>query len=132
VAAVVGEAVRGGLGVAGPDDVVLASNEGRVHALYVEEDFDRRGYRCDRCGALGPDVEAAKVCPFCQGELRAVLDLKEALVARTLAGGGRVALVRHDPRLHSYRGVAALLRQTAPTGLRGASLPAAAPGAAQP
>jgi peptide subunit release factor 1 (eRF1) len=120
---VVGEALRGSVAVVGPDDVVLAVNEGRVHALVVEEDFERRGYLCDNCAALGPDVEAAEVCPFCAGDLRAVQNLREALVARTLAGGGRVEIVPHENRLHSYRGVAAFLRQTAQTGLRGASPP---------
>lgn len=130
--AVVGEALRGGVAVVGPEDVVLAVNQGRVHALIVEEDLERRGYSCDNCGALGADVEAAEVCPFCQGELRAVQNLREALVARTLAGGGRVEVVPHENRLHSYRGVAAYLRQTAQTGLRGASQPwPTAPGANQ-
>jgi hypothetical protein len=133
VAAAVVEAVRGGVGVAGPEDVVLASNEGRIQALFVEEDFTRSGVRCDVCGALGADVARAEVCPFCQGEVRAVLHLREALVARTLAGGGRVTVVRHDGRLHAYRGVAALLRQTAHTGMRGASPPwPTAPGASRP
>jgi hypothetical protein len=129
---VVGEAMRGGVAVVGPDDVVLAVNQGRVHTLVVEEDFERRGFSCDNCGALGPDVEAAEICPFCAGELRAVQNLREALVARTLAGGGRVELVRHEHRLHSYKGVGAFLRQTAQNGLRGANLPwPAAPGAGQ-
>ena len=61
------------------------------------------------------------MCPFCSGDLRAVQSLREALVARTLAGGGRVEVVPHANKLHSYRGVAAFLRQTAPTGLRGTS-----------
>jgi peptide subunit release factor 1 (eRF1) len=121
VGAVVGEALRGSVAVVGPDDVVLAVNEGRVNALFVEEDFERRGFQCDNCGALGPDVEAAEICPFCAGDLRAVQNLREALVARTIAAGGRVEIVPHEQRLHSYRGVAALLRQTAQTGLRGAS-----------
>lgn len=130
---VVGEALRGGLGVLGPEDVVLALNEGRVHTLVLEDDFRRAGYRCDHCGALGSNAESADDCPFCGGELRVVHDLGEALVARTLADGGRVAVVTHANRLHSYRGVAAFLRQSAPTGLRGASPPwPAAPGADQP
>ena len=129
---VVGEALRGGVAVVGPDDVVLAVNQGRVHTLVVEEDFERRGFSCDNCGALGPDVEAAEVCPFCAGELRAVQNLREALVARTLSGGGRVELVRHESRLHGYKGVGAWLRQTAQHGLRGASPPwPTAPGASQ-
>ncbi|HEY6003325.1 MAG TPA: hypothetical protein VIV57_10665 [Anaeromyxobacter sp.] len=60
------------------------------------------------------------------------LDRGEALVARALAEGGRVEVVAHTNKLHSYRGVGAFLRQTAATGLRGASPPwPAAPGANQ-
>jgi peptide subunit release factor 1 (eRF1) len=132
VDAVIGQALRGALAVVGPEDVVLAVNEGRVHTLVVEEDFARTGFRCDNCDALGGNVEAAEVCPFCGGDLRAVPHLREALVARTLASGGRVEVVPHGNKLHSYRGVAAVLRQTAPTGLRGASPPwPTAPGASQ-
>lgn len=120
---VVGEALRGGLGVLGPDDVVLALNEGRVHTLVIEDDFERTGWRCDNCRALGEDAESAERCPFCAGDVYVVHDLGEALVARALAEGGRVEVVAHTNRLHSYRGVAAFLRQTAATGLRGASPP---------
>jgi hypothetical protein len=132
VDAVVGEALRGGPGVLGPDDVVLALNEGRVRTLVIEDDFRRAGYRCDNCGALGAKAGAAEVCPFCEGDLRVVHDLREALVASALAAGGRVQVLPHGNKLHSYRGVGAFLRQTAPTGLRGASLPwPSAPGASQ-
>jgi hypothetical protein len=133
VAGVVGEALRGGIAVVGPEDVVLAVNEGRVHELVLEEDFRRSGWRCDNCEALGADAESAEVCPYCGGELRAVLDLGEALVARALAVGAAVEIVPRERRLHGYRGVGAFLRQTAPTGLRGASAPSpAAPGATPP
>ncbi len=133
VDAVVGQALRGSRAVVGPEDVVLALNEGRVQTLVIEEDFARAGFRCDNCDALGSSVERAEVCPFCGGHVRAVPHLGEVLVARTLAEGGRVEVVPHGNKLHSYRGVAALLRQTGPTGLRGASQPwPTAPGANQP
>ncbi|GAO01380.1 hypothetical protein [Anaeromyxobacter sp. PSR-1] len=128
----VGEALRGGLGVVGPEDVVQAVNEGRVHRLVLEEDFQRAGWQCDRCTALGA-TRGADLCPYCGGDLHTVQQLGEALVARTLAGGGAVEVVAHANRLHGYRGVGAFLRQTAPTGLRGASPPwPTAPGASQP
>jgi peptide subunit release factor 1 (eRF1) len=127
---VVGQALRGGLAVLGPEDVVLAVNEGRVHELVIEEDFQRAGWRCDNCDALGARAEAVEVCPFCAGDVRVVKALGEALVARTLAGGGRIEVVPHERKLHSYRGVAAFLRQTSPTGLAGGSSPwPTAPGA---
>lgn len=130
---VVGQALRGGLAVLGPEDVVLAVNEGRVHELVIEEDFRRAGWRCDNCDALGATAASVEVCPFCAGDLHVVHELGEALVARTLAGGGRVEVVPHANRLHSYRGVAAFLRQTSANGLRGASPPwPTAPGASRP
>jgi hypothetical protein len=131
--AVVGEALRGGLGVLGPGDVVLALNEGRVHKLVLEDDFRLTGWRCDNCDALGANAESAEVCPYCAGDLRALHHLDEALVARTLGEGGQVELVGHANKLHSYRGVGAFLRQTAPTGMGGRSPPwPTAPGANQP
>lgn len=132
VEALVGEALRGGLGVVGPEDVVQAVNEGRVHRLVLEEDFQRAGWQCDRCAALGAS-RGADLCPYCGGDLHTVQQLGEALVARALAGGAQVEVVAHANRLHGYRGVGAFLRQTAPTGLRGASPPwPTAPGASQP
>jgi peptide subunit release factor 1 (eRF1) len=129
----VGEALRGGIAVVGPEDVALALTEGRVHGLVLEEDFERAGWRCDNCDALGANAESAEACPFCGGELHVVHDLAEALVARTLAVGGTVDVVPREKRLHGYGGVGAFLRQTAPTGLRGASPPwTTAPGATQP
>jgi hypothetical protein len=132
VHALVGQALRGGLAVLGPDDVVLALNEGRVHTLVMDQDFQRAGFRCDNCGALGSSAESAEVCPWCQGELHVVHDLGEALVARTLAGGGRIDIVPRSNKLRSYRGVGAFLRQTGATGLRGGSQPwPTAPGASR-
>lgn len=133
VEALVGEALRGGVAVVGPEDVVLAANEGRVHALVLEEDFQRAGWRCDNCEALGATAGSAERCPYCGAELRVVRDLGAALVARTLAAGGTVEVVPRTRRLHGYRGVGAFLRQTSPTGLRGGSPPwPTAPGANQP
>ncbi|HET8541991.1 MAG TPA: hypothetical protein VFL83_19095 [Anaeromyxobacter sp.] len=130
---VVGEALRGGIAVVGPEDVVLALNEKRVQVLVLDEQFRRAGWRCENCDALGASAEAAEACPWCGGELHVVRDLGEALVARTLAVGGSVEVVAGDRRLRGYRGVGALLRQTAPTGLRGASPPwPTAPGASRP
>jgi len=115
---VVGEALRGGLAVLGPEDVVLAVNERRVHRLILEEDFERSGWRCRNCGALGTTHD--EVCSFCQGPLARVDALGEELVGRVLAEDGEVEVVAHTNRLHPYGRVAALLRQANPNGLSGA------------
>ncbi|WP_242344792.1 baeRF10 domain-containing protein [Anaeromyxobacter terrae] len=129
---VVAQSLRGALGVLGPSDVVEALNQGRVHRLVIEECFDGTGWRCDNCLAIGANAESAESCPYCGGELHAVRDLGEAIVARALLDGADVEVVAHANKLHSYRGVGAFLRQTAQTGLRGASPPyPSAPGANQ-
>ena len=117
----IGEAMRGGLAVLGPEDVVLAVNQRRVHRLIVEEDFERSGWRCRHCGALGTNHD--EVCSFCQGPLARVDALGEELMGRVLAEDGEVEVVAHTQRLHSYAGVAALLRQAKATGLSGGSAP---------
>jgi hypothetical protein len=129
---VVGEALRGGLGLLGPDDVVEALNQGRVHRLVLEEDFALTGWRCDNCDALGANAETAEVCPYCGGDVKVLQHLGEAMVARTLAEGGAVEVVAHANKLHSYRSVGAFLRQSSASGLRGGSRERpAAPGASQ-
>lgn len=115
---VVGEALRGGLAVLGAEDVVLAVNERRVHRLILEEDFERSGWRCRNCSALGATHD--EVCSFCQGPLARVDALGEELAGRVLAEDGEVEVVAHTNRLHSYGRVAALLRQSNPSGLSGA------------
>jgi hypothetical protein len=92
-------------------------NQRRVHRLIVEEDFERSGWRCRNCGALGTNHD--EVCSFCQGPLAWVEALGEELVGRVLAEDGEVEVVAHTNRLHSYRGVAALLRQAKAKGLAG-------------
>ncbi len=113
----IGEAMRGGMAVLGPEDVVLAVNERRVHRLILEVDFERSGWRCRNCEALGTTHD--ELCTFCQGPLARVDALAEELVGRVLADDGEVEVVAHTERLHAYDGVAALLRQHRPTGLGG-------------
>lgn len=121
VDSVVGQALRGGLGVLGPRDVIEALNQGRVHKLVIEADFDRNGWQCDNCNALGENTEALETCPYCDAHVHGVHVLGEALIARALRGDAEVEVVAHTNKLHSYRGVGAFLRQTTATGLRGSS-----------
>ncbi len=114
------EAKRGGLAVLGPEDVVLAVNERRVHRLILEEDFERSGWRCRNCTALGTTHH--EVCSFCRGPLARVDALGEELLGQVLAGDGEVEVVAHTNRLHSYAGVAAVLRQARARGLSGREL----------
>lgn len=104
---VVGEALAGGLAVVGPQDVVLAANEERIHLLVLAADFQRPGWRCDQCSALASSGPVE--CRYCGGQVSSV-DLGEALVRRVIRAGGEVDVVEPQPRLAHYHGVGAFLR----------------------
>jgi peptide subunit release factor 1 (eRF1) len=111
----IGQAKQGGLAVLGPEDVVLAVNERRVHRLILEDDFERTGWMCRNCGALG--IDHVQRCSYCNGELSWVEALGEEIAGRVIADDGEVEIVPHTNKLHSYRGVAAMLRQASARGL---------------
>ena len=104
----VGEALRGGAAVVGPEDVVLAVNEGRVHALVVEEDFTRTGFRCDNCDALGASVDAGGGLPVLRGRPARGAEpprgARRAHARGRRAGGGGAAR-EQAPQLPGGRGV---------------------------
>lgn len=104
---VVGEALAGGLAVVGPEDVVLAANEERVHILVIEGNFAETGWRCRQCEALS--ARGPIECVYCGGSVDQV-ELGEALIRRVLRAGGEVDVVEPQARLHHYRGVGAFLR----------------------
>jgi hypothetical protein len=107
--------------------VVLAVNQKRVHTLVIEDDFQRAGWRCENCDAVGM-TEGANKCPYCQGHLAWVEAFSEELVDRVLRDDGEVQIVGHSNKLHSYRGVAAVLRQNHGTGLAGHQYQGSFPG----
>jgi hypothetical protein len=116
VAQLVREASRGGLAALGPADVAVALNEGRVLRLVLEEGFARGGWRCGSCDALGAERRAVERCPYCGGQPEPLENLGEALVVRTLGGGGAVDVVPPTELLNEHLSVGALLRHQAGAG----------------
>lgn len=90
---------RAALGFA---DTLIALNEGRVHVLYLVEDFEGVGGVCRTCGALVPGLQA---CLMCGGEAEVVGNLRERLVAAALQQGARIEAVGGEAaallRLHN-------------------------------
>ncbi|WP_373045042.1 Vms1/Ankzf1 family peptidyl-tRNA hydrolase [Vulgatibacter sp.] len=107
VETVVGDALAGGLAVLGPQDVVLAANEGRVHRLLIEDGFDQSGWRCRNCDAIGMNAMAS--CGYC-GQETTTVNLGEELARRVLESEGEVEVLEPTARLHHYHGIAAQLR----------------------
>lgn len=110
---VVGEALAGGLAVLGPQDVVLAANEERIHRLLLEEGREDPGWRCHRCQAVG--IDGAISCSYCGGEVSTV-QLGEELARKVIESGGEVQILGPQPLMEHYHGVAALLRHRGAVG----------------
>ena len=104
---VVTEALAGGLAEIGPEDVVLAANEGRIHRLVIQHGLELEGWRCTNCDALG--IKHEKTCGFC-GYPTVDVPLSQELANRVLREGGEVDVVEPDALLRHYYGVAAVLR----------------------
>ena len=121
IASVVGEALANGLAVLGPEEVILAANERRIHELVLDQNFHANGWRCRTCDALG--LRTTIACGFCGNEVTLLDDVREELVRRVLAADGAVEVVA-EPGLAHYKGCGAVLRHR---GTAGAALGEAAP-----
>jgi peptide chain release factor subunit 1 len=98
---------QGGLAVVGIQETVAAVNDGRVHKLIMNRDFNAPGYYCAPCGVL--DDREISACSLCGARVEAV-ELGEALVSGTLRTDGFVELIEPNDALAPYEGVGALLR----------------------
>lgn len=107
------EYMRGGLGAAGPDEVLAAAREGRVDRMIVERAFKAQGRRCRECERLeaGALVEGAPVkCGSCGSESLFEVDLVNEIVEMLEQSGASVDFADPIPTLTEAGGIAALLR----------------------
>ena len=102
VAAQLRELPPGGLTAAGLQECAAAVGQHAVQLLIVPDDGLIPGFACGQCGTL---AVAGNDCPGCGAALRAVPDLIEEMVVKTLGDGGLVEAVSDPPG-----GVAARLR----------------------
>ena len=65
-----------------------AANEHAIRRLFLDSEYEARGWRCTSCGALGSHVPL--MCPFCAGTVDGT-DLRPALIAKVVGSGGEVA-----------------------------------------
>jgi len=86
--------ILGGLAAVGSHASLAAVNEGAVGNLLVAHDSMIPGYVCGRCGALGTGSDE---CPDRATAVRAVPDLLEGMVQRTLDDNGPVTVIRDAP-----------------------------------
>jgi peptide chain release factor subunit 1 len=76
--------------VTGLDETLSALNDGRVHTLFVADQFRSAGSQCQACGRLLPETSR---CPFCGGSTLPIADLHEQVVERAVERGAWVESV---------------------------------------
>jgi hypothetical protein len=101
------EAAKGGQAAASLEGVLEAVRRGAVDRLYMLRGFREPGRTCVACAAFQPGDAAT--CRLCHQATSAV-ELGEAMVTRTIAAGGGVAMVDAHGALGAVGGVAARLR----------------------
>ena len=84
----------GRLAAVGLSAAVAAVNEGAVAHLLVTDEGMIPGFVCGRCGALSAGRDQ---CPDWGTAARAVPDLLEEMVQRTLDDDGQVTVIRDAP-----------------------------------
>lgn len=100
-------ALAGGNGTVGLRDTIQAINRGQVHRLVLLRNFNRMGWQCSKCLALG-EVTTLR-CPFCNSGVETV-DLAEEMIRSVINRDGEVELVGDHPELRKYEGAGAQLR----------------------
>lgn len=103
-----GEFLRGGLAVAGAEDVLAAAREGRVERMIVTRDVKIAGTRCRDCEALV--AGAPERCPQCESESVYKVDLVNELVELLALTSAEAEFADPIPELTEVDDVAALLR----------------------
>lgn len=102
------EYLRGGLGVAGLEDVLSAAKQGRVEKMLVRRDYRPIGRRCRDCENL--DMEHVAKCSACNSNSLYDVDVIEEIVEILKLSGSETDFVDPIPTLSEAGDVAALLR----------------------
>ncbi len=102
------EYMKGGLGAAGPDEVLAAAREGRVERMIVERSLRAEGRRCRECKRL--EAGTPGKCGGCGSESVFEVDLVNEIVEMLKQSGATVDFADPIPSLTEAGGIAALLR----------------------
>lgn len=95
------------LAASGFRDTLEHLQEGKVQKLVIARGVEREGAQCSRCGFLLPRRDTG--CPYCGGEVRAGVDLGEAIVRLAAEQALAIEFVPPDA-VAEFDGVGALLR----------------------
>jgi peptide chain release factor subunit 1 len=102
-------ASKGGNAVLGLADTLRTVSEGRVETLVLSDGYRAQGYVNNRTAYLS--VHEHELVPLGHGnDVRAVTDVVEAAVSRTIEQGGHVEIISDSTELDNAGRIGALLR----------------------
>jgi len=101
---------QGGKAISGIDQVVAATNQGRIWKLFYIRGFTIGGSECRGCHLFHTNGAAA--CPLCSAPLHRLPQLVDRLSQEVLDSGGQIEVIAGDAakRLSSVDQIAAFLR----------------------
>lgn len=102
------ECCRGGLGVAGLEEVLRAAKEGRAEKMIVDRAFNPEGRRCRDCGNL--DAGPVEACSACGSTSLFPVDVVNEIVEMLELSGAEADFTDPIPTLSEAGRIAALLR----------------------
>jgi peptide subunit release factor 1 (eRF1) len=102
------EYLSGGRAAAGPEEVLLAAQQGRVQQAIVYRDASLHGSQCRSCEHLAP--EALESCPVCGSAEMFPVDLLNKITALLVATGAELEFADELDGLAELGEIAALLR----------------------
>jgi peptide chain release factor subunit 1 len=94
--------------VIGIEDVLLASQEGRIMKLIILKDFKQSGKSCKECSYL--TIQSIASCPYCKGEMQEVNYIVDLLAQKSIGEGAFVEVVSRNKKLQEAGNIGALLR----------------------
>jgi len=102
------EYLRGGLAVVGLEDVLQATNEGRVEKIIVDHTFHPLVQRCQSCHSLY--MSAIETCTFCGSKLFFRVSVINEILDTLIQSGSEFHFADAITELKEVGGIAALLR----------------------
>jgi peptide chain release factor subunit 1 len=102
------ESLRGGLGVVGLEEVLVAARQGRIETMIVNRTFKPQGRRCRQCDNL--DVGAVEACSACGASSVFEVGVVNEIVEMLKRTGAEVDFAEPIDTLANAGEIAAFLR----------------------
>lgn len=101
------EVEKGGNGVWGVSDTILAFMQGQVHTLVIKEDTEFDGFICEDCKYL---TLKQGNCPLCTKNLQKTEEFVDALVTKAIDQNCKIEYIAESKLLEKQGGIGAILR----------------------